>query len=66
MRLQSTRTMLMRLLSKRMMVNEVAKHMHNGKWVAKHRTMANELLNTITMTNELAKYKNNANEAAKQ
>ena len=65
MRLQSTRTMLMRLLSKRMMVNEVAKHMHIGKWVAKHRTMANDL-NTITMTNELAKYKNNANEAAKQ
>jgi len=26
-----TRTMQMRLLSKRMMTNEVAKHIHNGK-----------------------------------
>ena len=53
MRLLSTRRMLMRLLSKRTMVstrtvqmrplskrtiaNEVAKHMHNDKLVAKHK-----------------------------
>ena len=40
----------MRLLSKRMMVNDVAKRMHNGKRVAKHKN--NE--------NEAAKHKNDA------
>ena len=45
----------MRLLSKRTMVNEVAKHMHNGKWVTNHKN--NE--------NDVAKHKNNENEAAK-
>ena len=55
MRLLSTRTMLMRLLSKITMANEDAKHKYSQM----------RLLRTRTLTNEVAKHNNNANEAAK-
>ena len=57
----------MMLLSKRTMANEVAKNMHNGKWVAKHRKQWQMWVESRKiMTNDDAKHKNNANEAAKQ
>ena len=52
------------------MANEVTKHKHNGKLVAKHKNTGRRrcqmrLLSTRTMANDVAKQKNNANEVAK-
>ena len=46
----------MRVVSRRTMTNDDAKHEYNAK----------ELLSTKTMTNFIAKHKNNSNRAAKQ
>ena len=55
MRLLSTRTIQMRVLSKCTMTEDGDKHKNNANEVPKHKNNANEV----------AKHKNNANESAK-
>ena len=62
MRLLSTRTMLMRLLSKRTIVRTITMQMRpQSKRTIENSTctMANELISTRTMANDVAKHKNN-------
>ena len=78
MSLLSTRTMLIRPLSKRTtaieaahfrtMANKVTKHKQNDKrqkTVISTRKMQMRLLSTRTMPNEVSKHKNDANETSK-